>query len=175
MSDPEPTQPTLAAYDRLKTLTEGDQPGLTLDAINRLVLREEMVRMIRRVTELENSLENLQDDNRREKRSLFLKLLPLLDSLDRIIRQTDPNNELSGSMESLRSQFLGVMEDQDIVPIEIEVGQPFDLTLCDISRRQERPDLPAETIVSVERRGYTYQSKVLRKARVVISTLPQEA
>lgn len=167
-----PAVPPPAAFEALQAVFADQESSVSIEAINQLVLREELVRLIRKTTKLENTIEDLQDEKRREWRSLFLKLLPLMDSLDRMIRQTGPENELASSLESLRSQFLGVLEEQEILPIPLDVGSPFDLTTCDISRQQRRADLLPDLIIQVDRRGYTYQSKILRKARVVVSALP---
>ncbi len=168
----EPQQPSLAAYEALKNVLEKEDTEVSVDLINRMVLREELVRLIKNTTDLENRLDDLQDETRRERRSLFLKLLPIMDSLDRMIRQTNPENELAASLESLRSQFLSILEEQDVVPIPVEIGQQLDLNVAEISRQQRRSDLEPDMIIQVDRRGYIFQSKVLRKARVVISTKP---
>lgn len=168
----EQAQSAPAAYESLKTLLEKEDTSAGVEVINRMLLREEIVRLIQKATELENNLDQLQDETRREQRSLFLKLLPLMDSLDRMIRQTGPENELAASLESLRSQFLGILEEQDVVPLDIEPGQPLDLNLCEISRQQRRADLQPDLIIQVERCGYSFKSKVIRRARVVISIEP---
>jgi molecular chaperone GrpE (heat shock protein) len=164
--------PPPASYEPLKNLLEREDGDLVISDISRLVVREELIGLIKNVTELENDLEDLRDETRRKLRSQVLKLLPLMDSLDRMIRNIDSENEMITSLESLRSQFLGLLEEQEVEPIPVEIGMPLDLGLCEISRQQERSDIQPDLIIQIERRGYFYQSKVLRRARVVISTLP---
>jgi molecular chaperone GrpE (heat shock protein) len=165
--------PPPASYGPLKNLLEREDGDSLISNVSRLVLREELIGQIKKMTALENDLEDLRDETRRKQRSQALKLLPLMDSLDRMIRNIGSENEVITSLESLRSQFLGILEDQEVEPIPVEIGMPLDLKLCEVSRQQERSDVQPDLIVQIDRRGYFYQSKVLRRVRVVISTLPQ--
>lgn len=148
------------------------QKNPTLPGIEvlRRLSREEVIRLTRELTHAENEMENIQDDNRRSQRKFFVRLLNVADSLDRLISQVNPGNEVAASLETLRLQLLQILEDVEIIPIELEIGQPFDASLCEISRRQVRPDIQPNCILVIDQRGYLMQSKPLRRARVVIST-----
>lgn len=140
-------------------------------------LREEMHavigELIRKRRQLEDQLNEEREEQHRETRSFYLKLLVVIDSLDRLIRLADPNNELANSLNALRSEIFLVLEDQEIVPIHLSIGEIFSKETCEAAARKLRPDLPAYTIISIERRGYTWKSQILRRARVTISVLPQ--
>ena len=146
-------------------------PTLPGSELQRRLLREDVViRLTRELTHAENEMENIQDENRRSQRKFFVRLLNVADSLDRLIKQINPGNEVAASLETLRLQLLQILEDVEIIPIELEIGQPFDASLCEISRRQVRPDIQPNCILVVDQRGYLMQSKPLRRARVVISS-----
>jgi len=74
------------------------------------------------------------------------------------------------TLHQQRSFYLKLLERVEICPIEINLGQAFDEKMCEVSDRQERPDLPPKSIIAIERRGYIWGEKVLRPARVSISS-----
>lgn len=156
------------AFARLKKEDGAADP----DRLGRSLIRDALEQLTRQRSDAVSRLEDTQEEARREQRAFYLKLLTVVDSLDRLIRQTDPSNELAGSLEATRTQFLEVLDDQDIAVVEVRVGQPFDPAVCEVSGRKTREDLPPDTILSIERRGYIWQSKTLRRARVVISVPP---
>ncbi|MFZ5903254.1 MAG: nucleotide exchange factor GrpE [Chloroflexota bacterium] len=158
-------EPAIALVDQL--LGEGGTPSP--EDINKKVIREAIADVIRQRSELQDQLEDLQKDTLDEQRKFYLKLLELGDSLDRLLRLLDPANEVIETINAVRTQFLQILERIDIYPIELSLGQSFDMNICDVSSRQERPDLQPNTIIGIEQRGYKWGEKVLRHARVSIS------
>lgn len=155
----------------LLKLVESGQ-GMSVSAVNTAIIRAEMVKLIRSLTDCQNELENLADEQRNKQRSFLMKLLEVADSLDRLITPVESTNELANSLQVLRTQLWQILGDEGIVPIELRVGQPFDPALCEISQKVVRLELAPNTITSIDRRGYTWQSKPFRRARVAISTRP---
>ena len=155
-----------------QTIPIGEDADRVVAEINQQVIRGLLAGMTAQRSDLEIRLRDTEEEHRRELRSLFLQILVLVDSLDRILRNADEEDEMTGSVDVLRSQFFQLLEDHDILPVDIEVGQAFNPTCCEVSSRKPRPDLPPDVILSVERRGYTLQSRPLRKARVTISYQP---
>ena len=129
--------------------------------------------LIRQRNELKRDLKKEREDNFKRTRKFYLDLLVIVDSLDRLLRFADPENELTSSINATRAEFLQLLEEYEIVPIEITLGDIFDNETCDAASRKLRSDLPVYTILSIERRGYTWKSKPLRKTRVIISVLPK--
>ncbi|HPH95211.1 MAG TPA: nucleotide exchange factor GrpE [Anaerolineaceae bacterium] len=160
--------PLRASLNRM--LEEGEPP--TVASVNRLILRPAAAQLTRQRSDLQTSLDDALEEQTREKRSFYTKLLSVVDGMDRVLQQADPENDLAGNLESLRTKFLQVLEDEDVLPIELAVGQPFDAATCEVSQRRTRDDLPPDTIISIDRKGYTCKSKLLRRARVVISVTP---
>lgn len=138
--------------------------------LSQKVIRGSVAELIRQRSKLQVQLEDLQEDTLHQQRSFYLKLLEVGDSLDRLLRMLDPANEAAKSVNAIRTQFLQLLERVEICPIEINLGQAFDEKMCEVSDRQERPDLPPKSIIAIERRGYIWGEKVLRPARVSISS-----
>lgn len=124
-------------------------------------------------SELTIELKKERESGFKRTRKFYLDLLTIVDSLDRLLRLADPENELTGSLNAVRAEFLQLLGEYEIVPIEMVPGDIFDNDTCDAASRKLRPDLPAYTILSIERRGYTWQSQPLRKTRVIISVRPK--
>jgi len=154
--------------ETLEQLAQSGQP-VGVEQINNLVVRETINSLIRRVSDLEDQINTNQQDQRHEMRSFLVSLLRVGDSLDRILKLTDPDNEVFASLSALRNLFLQILEDRDVYVVEITAGDDFDPVTCEVSGSEERPDLAPDTILSVERRGYLWGEKTLRRARVVIA------
>jgi len=152
----------------LEQFIKGEEE-LTAFQVSQKILHNLLLQKERVCFELEDKLEQLPDEHRREKRSFYLKLLAVMDSIDRMINAADPENELVHDVETIRNQFFLVLEETEIFPIEVQVGKAFDPATCETAGSRLRPDLAPTTIIQVERRGYNWQEKVLRKARVIIS------
>jgi molecular chaperone GrpE (heat shock protein) len=142
---------------------------LFIETIGIKVIRAAISEIIRQRSDLGIQLEDLQEETLHEQRAFYLKLLNIGDSLDRLLRMLDPANEAIETINAVRTQFLQILENVNIYPIELNLGQAFDANTCEVSSQQERPDLQPKTIISVERRGYKWGDRVLRHARVGIS------
>lgn len=149
-------------------LTGKDQP--VIEDIGIRAIREVVTEIVRQRSDLGVQLEDFQEDTIREKRKFYLKLLNIVDSLDRLLRILDPSNESVETINAVRTQFLQALESVGVYPIELKLGELFDVNTCEVSSRQERDDLTSGTIIMLERRGYMWGDKVLRHARVSIAT-----
>ena len=150
-----------------KFVQESEQ--VTAFQVSQKILHDLLKQRVLQNFTLEDRLKQLPDEYRREKRSFYLKLLVAMDSFDRILELADPQNNLITDVEMLRDEFCSVLAEVEIHPIELQLGQLFDPSLSEAATRTLRPDLPPNTIIQIERRGYYWQEKVLRKARVNIS------
>jgi len=142
---------------------------LSVSLINNEFIRPDLAQLINRLTEAETTNEELTAQARQKKRKLLLKLLVVVDSLDRIIRHTDIQNDAASSLQTLRTQFLQFLEDEDVSIVELKIGQLYDLNTCDITQKDVREDLPEGTILFIDQHGYFWQSGLLRKARITCS------
>lgn len=148
------------------------EPNPSLPGVYQQVLRKQIADLIRAHSDLEDELDDLKKNNARFQRKLFMSLLTIGDSLDRLLKLADPGNEVTESVNAIRSEYFQILSDYDIEPIRVRVGQLMDDESCEVAMREPRTDLEPGTIILIERRGYTWQSRTLRPARVVISYHP---
>ena len=144
-----------------------DQP--VIEGIGIRAIREVVAEIVRQRSDLVVQLEDFQEDTLREKRKFYLKLLNIVDSLDRLLHMLNPSNESVETINAVRTQFLQALESVDVYPIELNLGDPFNLNTCEVSSRQKRDNLAPGTIIMLERRGYMWEDNVLRHARVSIA------
>jgi molecular chaperone GrpE len=102
---------------------------------------------------------------------LALELLPILDNLDRALlaaRQSGEDGPLVQGVGMVQSQSLDALKRHGITRIEAQ-DQPFDPNLHQ-AVMQQPSDKPANTVLQVLEQGYMIHDRVLRPARVIVST-----
>lgn len=107
---------------------------------------------------------------------LALELLPILDNLDRATaaaKQAGETGPLVQGVGMVQSQYLDALKRHGINRIEAQ-GQPFDPNLHQ-AVMQQPSDQPPNTVLQVLEQGYTLHDRVLRPARVIVSTEPSGA
>lgn len=139
--------------------------------------RQAEERMLRVLAETDNQRKRMQreqDDRiRYANESLLLEMLPVLDNLERFLSQgSDGANlaELRKGVELTLSQFKQVMEHVGVQAIAVAAGDSFDPRLQEAVFQDDGADQPEQTVVSVVQSGFKYRERVLRPARVVVSS-----
>lgn len=85
-------------------------------------------------------------------------------------RQADQNlDNLYVGIDMTMNELLNVFEGQGIKPVPTD-GVAFDHSMHEAVQQVENPDVPANTIMNVLRRGFTIQDRLLRPAQVIVST-----
>src|SRR5205085_10727689 len=105
---------------------------------------------------------------------LALELLPILDNFDRAVaaaKQAGESGPLMQGVALIQTQFLDVLRRYGISRIEAE-GQPFDPHLHQAVMQMPSAKHPPNTVLQVLEQGFTIHDRVLRPARVVVSTAP---
>lgn len=108
---------------------------------------------------------------------LALELLPVIDHLGLALKHAGAAEEsvqgLQQGVELVYKQLRDVLEKFGIKSFE-SWGEPFDPAKHDAMMQVERDDVPANMVVQVLNEGYLYHDKVLRHAKVGVSTRPKE-
>lgn len=106
-------------------------------------------------------------------RSIFLRLLEVVDNLERTLDFVAEEDAIRPGIEATMQQLRAVLQQEGITPIRVEVGESFDPTRQEAITAQEA-DVDHATVMNVVQRGYLFDGKVLRPARVVV-TKPAQA
>lgn len=136
-------------------------------------------------------LDNYRKRNERERQALIQyaaealakRLLDPADSFERAIRDLDrvlaqapevliaPLGASLEGLRALRRQFMDALASEGVEPFRPD-GRPFDPAFHEALVRLPHPTSPEGTVLEVLQAGYTLRGRVLRPARVAVSSGP---
>ena len=113
---------------------------------------------------------------------IFRELLPVVDNLERAVEQgvvdgVEAEQNLKALLEGVEltlKSLQATLEKFEVKPIET-VGQPFDPTIQEALTMEASESIPANHVVSEFEKGYHYKDRLLRAARVIVSSGGGEA
>jgi molecular chaperone GrpE len=157
---------------RLKDLT-------SQASFNKKLAEENFDKYLRALADLDNSRkrmakEYLEKENEAN-RNLIGKLLPVLDNLERAMGQaqrSDCANEACRNfvqgVEMIDGQFRKLLEAEGLKNFD-DRGAAFDPTRHEAILAVESAEYPPDTVLDTVERGFLFNNKVLRPARVTVS------
>ncbi len=153
---------------------EGSSSSLSDDDLIRQISQ-----MMREQDRLNDVAEELRNKNSKTSNTEFMdffrKSLPVLDSLDRIVymyeMQENPSEELINWMKSvaaLRNRVTDLFGRFGLRTMD-PVGKSVDLDRHEVVDIVMTDSIEEETIVEVRQKGFVFNGKILRDARVVVA------
>ncbi len=108
---------------------------------------------------------------------IFREILPVVDNLERAIDQgvvdgADAEKNLAALLEGVQltlKSLLATLEKFEVKPVEA-VGKPFDPNQEEALTMEHSDTVPANHVVSQFEKGYFFKDRLLRAARVVVSS-----
>ncbi len=102
-------------------------------------------------------------------RMLILKILPVLDNLERALdhRESSNSDSFYEGINMILSHFREILKAEGVEPIEA-VGEAFDPELHDALMQVDEGDGDTGTVVSEFDKGYTLKGKVIRHSKVSV-------
>ena len=135
--------------------------------------------LLRKAAEFENYRRRIESENaaviRNANESLLLSLVPVVDDFARSLQAGKDVRDceaLYAGVELIQAKFLKVLERYGVVPFE-SAGKPFDVGFHDALLQMPRADMPPHMVVQEVERGYMLFDRVLRHAKVIVSTTPE--
>jgi len=132
--------------------------------------------LLRKAAEFENYRRRNEADLanfiRSANESLISALLPIVNDFVRSLAQGKESGapeSFTKGIELIYSKLMRVLEQQGLRSFE-SVGKPFDVQFHDALFMVPRSDVPPHTVVEEVEKGYTLHDKVLRHAKVIVST-----
>jgi molecular chaperone GrpE len=109
------------------------------------------------------------------RRELLLRFLDVADNLERALSFGDADPEaLLGGVETTYRELRRLFEREGVQPIPA-MDEAFDPAVHEAVAVQPVPDADHETVVAVDRPGYTLDGELLRAARVIVGRPPDGA
>ena len=108
---------------------------------------------------------------------IFKELLPVVDNLERAVDQgvvdgVDAEQNLKALIEGVEltlKSLRGTLEKFEVKPVE-SVGEPFDPMIQEALSMEVSDTVPANHVVGEFEKGYRYKDRLLRAARVIVSS-----
>lgn len=132
----------------------------------------------RQRAEFENYQKRSQKEREIERRyactPLVFDLLPIFDNLERTLQaaqQAGESGALVQGVAMVQSQFLEQLKRHGITRIDAQ-GKPFDPNMHQAVMQQPSADHDPNTVIQVLEQGFLNHDRVLRPAKVIVSTRP---
>ena len=142
---------------------------------------EEYLNDLRRVAaDFDNYRKRVARDSQaqvqRAAESIVSELLPVLDNLERAVDASEHHEEaqVAEGVTRVRMQLADLLRRRGLEEIEAEPGEVFDPHMHEALSHQPS-EHPEGTIAAVWQRGYRLGDRVVRAARVVVSSGPADA
>jgi molecular chaperone GrpE len=172
-----PNQANGTAADSTTQLSESDVLKARLQETERQ--RDEYLDLVKQTrAEFENYQKRARRDLETERRYAQTPLASdLLGALDNLARAIDAANQagdkgaLAQGVAMVQTQLLDGLRRHGVTRMEAQ-GQPFDPNLHQAVMQQPSAEHPAQTVLQVLEQGYMLHDRVLRPARVIVSTTP---
>ncbi|MGC8859418.1 MAG: nucleotide exchange factor GrpE, partial [Ignavibacteria bacterium] len=106
--------------------------------------------------------------------SLIKELIPVYDDMQRSMvsiekGETKDFDTLRQGFTLIFEKFRKILTNEGVKEIDIK-GKEFDVNLCDALYQEARDDVPPNTVVDVVEKGYLLKDKVIKHAKVIVST-----
>ena len=124
--------------------------------------------------------ENLKKRTQREKaevirlanEALLRDILPILDNLELAVEHAELGGNGASVVEGVQLTirlFRDVLERYGVRAIEAAMGSSFDPTIHEAVALEPDADLPPNTVIRLQQKGYRLHDRLLRPARVAVS------
>jgi len=137
--------------------------------------------LLRKAAEFENYKRRAENDlvnfTRYANENLIEALLPVLDDFARFLKSakesrqggTEQDDAFYKGVELIYSKFNKVLEAWGLKPIDA-IGKPFDVEYHDALMVAPKGDVEPHTVIEEVEKGYMLHDKVIRHAKVIISS-----
>lgn len=160
-----------------------EAPEVPADLSQRLVQAEKQVefykdQLLRKVADFDNFKRRAEAESasvfRYAKADIIQELLPVIDDFERSLKLVKDRREseaFAKGVELIYQKLTKFLQTQGVREIE-SLGKEFDVHFHDALLQIPRSDVPPHVVIEVVDKGYTLDDRVLRHAKVVVSTSP---
>jgi molecular chaperone GrpE len=160
-------------------------PAATDETAKRLAEAEQQAEyykdlLLRKVADFDNFKKRLENDSasglKYAKAEIIQDLLPVIDDLERSLKLSKDRRESEPfvkGIELIYQKLTKFLDAQGVKEIE-SLGKEFDVHYHDALLQVPRNDVPPHVVIEVVEKGYSLDDRVLRHAKVVVSTTPAD-
>jgi molecular chaperone GrpE len=161
-------------------LPEATESALQMEELQKQVDQYKDL-LLRKAAEFDNYKRRIESETtnilKYATESLVEDLLPVLDDFERSLKhrkESKDNDALVKGIELIYQKLVKVLEGRGVKPFDT-LGKEFNVEYHDALMQIPRSDVPHHTILEEVEKGYTLNDKVIRHAKVVVSSAPDEA
>jgi molecular chaperone GrpE len=164
--------------------TVARNPGKTVE--EKLAAAEEEIagfrdKMLRTAAEFDNYKKRMERDRlsalKYASESVLREILPVVDNLERALAQgvvasVDAQTNLASLLEGVQltlKSLLAALEKFEVKPMN-SIGKPFDPKIHEALVMEASDEVPASHVLSEFEKGYFYKDRLLRVAKVIVSS-----
>ena len=136
-------------------------------------------KFLRKAAEFENYKRRTENDQLNlvtyAAESFIKKILPIVDDFERSLEHINDSNDyekLKEGVQLIYNKLVKVLDEQGVKKIEA-VGKPFDVHYHEALMQKADNSVPPHTVLVELEKGYMYKDKVIRHAKVVVSSEDQ--
>jgi molecular chaperone GrpE len=136
-------------------------------------------KFLRKAAEFENYKRRTENDQLNlvtyAAESFIKKILPIVDDFERSLEHINDSNDyekLKEGVQLIYNKLVKVLDEQGVKKIEA-VGKPFDVHYHEALMQKADNSVPPHTVLEELEKGYMYKDKVIRHAKVVVSSEDQ--
>jgi molecular chaperone GrpE len=179
-------QPQEAAHQPVEEQTpESSQQSEREMLLSRIAELEKQIaagkdQLLRKAAEFENYKRRTESDAlnfaKFAAENIITQLLPVLDDLSRSLKSGKEKLESDSfykGVELIYAKFMKILEAQGVKAMET-VGKEFNVDYHDALMQVPTPDVPPHTIIEEVEKGYLLYDKVIRHAKVIVSSPVEE-
>ena len=106
--------------------------------------------------------------------NIIVQLLPVLDDFNRSLKSVKDkaeNDPFTKGVELIYAKLSKALEAQGLKTMDV-IGKEFNVAFHDALMQMPRADVPSHTVIEEVEKGYLLFDKVIRHAKVVVSSEP---
>jgi molecular chaperone GrpE len=136
--------------------------------------------LLRKVADFDNFKKRVENDTATSLKfarvDIIQSLLPVVDDFERSLKLSKDRREseaFAKGVELIYQKLVKFLDVQGVKEIE-SLGKEFDVHYHDALLQVPRNDVPPHVVIEVVEKGYSLDDRVLRHAKVVVSTTPAD-
>ena len=163
--------------------SKSTEPPVSADLNERLAQAEKQIefykdQLLRKVADFDNFKKRAEAESasvfKCAKADIIQELLPIIDDFERSLKLAKDRRDseaFAKGVELISQKLARFLQAQGVREIE-SLGKEFDVHYHDALLQVPRSDIPPHVVIEVVDKGYMLEDRVLRHAKVIVSTSP---
>ena len=163
--------------------SKSTEPPVSADLNERLAQAEKQIefykdQLLRKVADFDNFKKRAEAESasvfKYAKADIIQELLPIIDDFERSLKLAKDRRDseaFAKGVELISQKLARFLQAQGVREIE-SLGKEFDVHYHDALLQVPRSDIPPHVVIEVVDKGYMLEDRVLRHAKVIVSTSP---